>query len=180
MYTPAFQNAGVILFFSPYLCPRKRMRQECQGRFRTFFDILIQQSRLPKRSDNSLFNKENMKKTKPWARPAASRQQVSTQKETNVRQPPESAPPPAVTGRTVCLTSRGRSDFARAIFPQLSRKDSGVRVARDIAEVPPLRARMYASGYRPGKRGYTDEQIAILLEFYSLTYKNNKYVTNEN
>ena len=96
---------------------------------------------------------------------------VSTQKETNVRQPPKTAPPPAVTGRTVCLTSRGRSDFARAIFPQLSRKDSGVRVARDIAEVPPLRARMYASGYRPGKRGYTDEQIAILLEFYSLTYK---------
>ena len=120
----------------------------------------------------NLFNhKKFMANVKPWARPAASRQQVSTQKETNVRQPPESAPPPAVTGRTVCLTSRGRSDFARAIFPQLSRKDSGVRVARDIAEVPPLRARMYASGYRPGKRGYTDEQIAILLEFYCLTNK---------
>ena len=108
-----------------------------------------------------------MPKQKPWARTAASRRLASIQEEANVRQPPETAPPQQERVRTVCLTSRGRSDFAHAVFPELSRKDSGVRVARDIAEVPPLRARMYASGYRPGKRGYTDEQIAILLEFYS-------------
>ena len=99
-----------------------------------------------------------MKKIRRWGlrtpeRPA---------EEAKERQPPERVK------RPIRLTSHMRSDFAVAVYPQLTRKDAGFRVAQDIANIRELRADMYRAGYRPGMKGYTDEQLAVLVKHYTI------------
>ena len=100
-----------------------------------------------------------MKKIRKWGHSAPER----PQQEANERQPPERV------GRPLRLTSHMRSDFAVAVYPQLTRKDAGFRVAQDIANIPELRTAMYRNGYRPGMKGYTDAQLAVLVRHYRST-----------
>ena len=98
-----------------------------------------------------------MKKTRKWGRSAPER----PSEEAKERQPP------LPEKRPLRLTSHMRSDFAVAVYPQLTRKDAGFRVAQDIANIAELRAAMYRAGYRPGMKGYTDAQLAVLVKHYS-------------
>ena len=98
-----------------------------------------------------------MKKIRRWGRSAPERPQQADE-----RQPPEKVK------RPLRLTSHMRSDFAVAVYPQLTRKDAGFRVAQDIANLRELRADMYRAGYRPGMKGYTDEQLAVLVKHYTV------------
>ena len=98
-----------------------------------------------------------MKKTRKWGRSAPERPQQADE-----RQPPEKVK------RPLRLTSHMRSDFAVAVYPQLTRKDAGFRVAQDIANITELRAAMYRAGSRPGMKGYTDAHLAVLVKYYTV------------
>lgn len=64
------------------------------------------------------------------------------------------------------LRSHARSDFALAVYPDRPQKEACIQVAQDIATTAWLRAAMYKAGYKPGKVGYTPQQIGILMKYY--------------
>lgn len=81
-------------------------------------------------------------------------------------QPLQPAADKSAPGATGALTTTTRSGVAQWLFPRLSKKDAGIRVATDIQRFPELRSPMLRAGYVPHRVGYTNEQIEILKKFY--------------
>ena len=98
-----------------------------------------------------------LQRTKSWG--TRKSPQPYQQEKASPRRPPQPE-------RTLVLRSHLRSDLACAVYPDKTPKDASIQVAQDIAHVPSLRADMYRLGYKPGKKGYSNEQIATLLRFY--------------
>lgn len=57
-----------------------------------------------------------------------------------------------------------RSALAQRLFPNLSPKDAGIRLAGIIMSTPWLLTRLRRLGYMPNRRGYTPEMVKTIIQ----------------